>query len=108
MMIARRVVIGAGAVGTASIAYTSYTDPAFVPRMKRPLTFWVKMFPIYAHYRLTEFKLNWVKPTDAAQLREWTKDKDACFHELHEVYAPQILDLILELRGLFVKVTYII
>ena len=101
---ARKALMGVTAVGGTSFAYAAYSDPTFVPRMKRPLTFWAKMFPIYLTYRGTEFKLNWEKPTDKEALKEWLKKKEETFQVLHDEYAPKVLDLFLELRGLYIKV----
>ncbi|KAI9182981.1 hypothetical protein H9P43_003897 [Blastocladiella emersonii ATCC 22665] len=73
-------------------------DPSFRETMKgvaRPAHFWVRVFPVYAHYRLVEFKLN---RTGASP-----KDRDAAFDVLHDKYAPIALSIILELGGLYIK-----
>lgn len=72
-------------IGTAYYLYTQY---------RRPLQFWQQMFPIYLHYRLTDLRYSKSAPDE----------RQGHFQQLHNQYARKVLDLILNLRGLFIKI----
>jgi aarF domain-containing kinase len=57
--------------------------------MNRPLLFWKRMLPIYFDYKYNQWQ-------GMTQEWEWKK--------LHEKYAPQVLDIILELKGIYIKI----
>jgi aarF domain-containing kinase len=69
---------------TASSFFALSND---IESMTRPLIFWRRMFPIYVEYRLSEFK--------STSKEEW--------QQLHQKYAPKVLDIILELKGMYIK-----
>jgi aarF domain-containing kinase len=75
---------GVAALTLAGSSFFLYDD---LESITRPLIFWKRMFPIYLEYRITQFK--------SASDLEWKR--------LHEKYAPQVLDIILDLRGIYIK-----
>jgi len=79
---------------TASQISRLSTSP-FEPTL-RAIKFWRRVGPVVAHYKFTQawFKLTNVDPA----VRSATWDR------LHATHAPASLDVILELRGLFVKI----
>lgn len=83
-------------VGVASVAAGGLyiNDPAIFENLERPYTFWSKMFPIYAKYRYLQWKL--------AKTPE--EEANAIWDKVHEEYAPKVLDIFLELKGIYIKV----
>jgi aarF domain-containing kinase len=75
---------GVAALTLAGSSFLLYDD---IESITRPLIFWKRMFPIYLEYRITQFK--------STSDLEWKR--------LHEKYAPQVLDIILDLRGIYIK-----
>ena len=69
----------------------------FEPAM-RAFKFWRRVGPIVLHYKLTEvwFQMKGANADPKARAATW--------HRLHEMHAQDSLDIILELRGLFVKI----
>ena len=69
----------------------------FEPAM-RAFKFWKRVGPIVLHYKLTEvwFQMKGANADPKARAATW--------HRLHEMHAQDSLDIILELRGLFVKI----
>jgi aarF domain-containing kinase len=61
--------------------------------VKRSATFWGSVAPIYAHYKYTEWMMK-----DASE-----EEQDAAFEALHDMYAGRTRDIVLELRGFFIK-----
>ncbi|KAJ1502924.1 hypothetical protein HMI56_002438 [Coelomomyces lativittatus] len=59
----------------------------------RPAYFWSRLFPIYLHYRWTEFTVK----------HKTEMEQNEAFEVLHQKYAPVVLNTILHLRGLFIK-----
>jgi aarF domain-containing kinase len=74
-----------GSIGTAYYLLNQY---------KRPLQFWQQMFPIYLHYRLTDLRYS----------KAAADERQERLQELHNKYARRVLDMILDLRGLFIKI----
>mmetsp|Transcript_24238 Transcript_24238/g.35916 ORF Transcript_24238/g.35916 Transcript_24238/m.35916 type:complete len:620 (+) Transcript_24238:134-1993(+) len=62
----------------------------------RAFRFWQKVGPIVAHYKFTQFWLNARQASPELRSQTWNK--------LHHLHAPTSLDVILELRGLYVKI----
>lgn len=62
----------------------------------RAIRFWQKVGPIVAHYKFTKLWLNFRNAAPELRTETWTK--------LHHRHAPTSLDVILELRGLYVKI----
>lgn len=60
---------------------------------RRSVTFWKEAFPIYLHYR-------YVEVTTAKQTAE---EQSRAFNKLHDMYAPRSEQLVLELRGYYLK-----
>lgn len=63
----------------------------------RAAKFWRRVGPIVAHYKLTEAWFKVAHRGDAERRR-------VTWERLHKMHAPEGLDVILELRGLFVKI----
>lgn len=83
-------------VGAGFVYYKYKTDEVWnikVKQFERPIRFWTETFPVYAHYRVTEWLIK--DKDDETQTKE--------FQELHTKYAPRMLDLALSLRGLYIK-----
>ena len=80
-----------------SIAYGIYSyDAGF----KRQCDFYIRALPVLAHYKLTDYKHKYLYSLS------WFKNEITLAEEyqaLHGKYAQTILDVILELRGLYVK-----
>eukprot|EP01113_Clastostelium_recurvatum_P048791 TRINITY_DN8957_c0_g1_i1.p1 TRINITY_DN8957_c0_g1~~TRINITY_DN8957_c0_g1_i1.p1 ORF type:complete len:614 (-),score=113.51 TRINITY_DN8957_c0_g1_i1:100-1941(-) len=89
-------VLGAGIVGLG-LAYIAQPEDerAFMSsKISRYYTFWRTLLPIVVDYKWTEYRTKDM-PEDVQQQR---------FDALHDRYAPQILALILNLKGLYIKV----
>jgi len=61
--------------------------------MKRSALFWSNVAPIYAHYKYTEWAVKYLSG----------EEQDAAFEALHDMYAGPTRDIVLELRGFFIK-----
>ena len=75
---------------TAVTATYTYFDTGF----QRSLLFWSKAAPIYAVYRYTEFQC--ADKTDS--------EYDDELNKLHELYAEDILQIILSMKGFYIKI----
>ena len=84
------VLAASGGACTAALAALAASDQGF----SRSLTFWRKAFPIYAHYRWTEWLFDG-KPE---------KEYNEALLKLHQKYADDVLGIILEMRGFYVKI----
>jgi aarF domain-containing kinase len=73
---------------TAGGAYT-YNEPG----MQRSLQFWLGAFPVFCHYKLTEYLVS--QKTD--------EEQSEAFEALHNRYAPTVEALTLKLRGFYLK-----
>ena len=82
---------------SAPVVYTQPIDSSFSERAKRPAKFWSKLLPVFLHYKSTQFYLNSIASKSQAE-------KDLVYEKLHEKYADQVLDLILDLRGIYIKI----
>jgi aarF domain-containing kinase len=70
-------------------------------RVSRAFRFWRKAGPIIFHYKFTKAWVN--------QVRRYDKDqRDVIYDKLHDRYAPLVLEIILDLKGLYVKLGQII
>jgi hypothetical protein len=94
----------------------------------RTLTFWKRAAPIILHYKFTQTwlnlhhsnsnrcitnnnndenayatKFNWPSFPSLFQYYDQQK-RDKIYEELHERYAPEALDIVLQMRGLFIKI----
>ncbi len=63
----------------------------------RVFSFWKKAAPIIVHYKFATLWMNRIKHYDRNR-------RDGIYESLHEKYAPKAKDVILELKGLFIKV----
>ena len=82
--------IGASAIGFGGFTYMA--DPKEYA-YKRPIVFWGVLAPIFAHYKYVEYITQ-----DLSD-----EEQDIRFKALHVKYAPKVLELFFNLRGLFVK-----
>eukprot|EP01111_Echinosteliopsis_oligospora_P014640 TRINITY_DN5551_c0_g1_i2.p1 TRINITY_DN5551_c0_g1~~TRINITY_DN5551_c0_g1_i2.p1 ORF type:complete len:323 (-),score=83.13 TRINITY_DN5551_c0_g1_i2:806-1774(-) len=81
--------LGATTVGLlGTYAYSCY-DVGF----RRTVVFWAQAAPIYLHYRYAEWR---VKGLPSSVQTEY-------FDRLHNMYAPKVYDLVIDLRGFFLK-----
>eukprot|EP01103_Thecamoeba_quadrilineata_P006992 TRINITY_DN1675_c0_g1_i2.p1 TRINITY_DN1675_c0_g1~~TRINITY_DN1675_c0_g1_i2.p1 ORF type:complete len:507 (-),score=90.32 TRINITY_DN1675_c0_g1_i2:276-1736(-) len=95
----RKILLASGLAGVTlgvGVGASIIHDPFLISRTKRVSTFWAIMFPIYAHYRVTEW---WFSITKSSPTQQ-----EQAYDSLHNIYAPVILRLILNLRGLFIKI----
>src|SRR6478736_2295372 len=86
----RRILTVTGATTIIGAGYYYQND---VEKAARPLKFWSHMFPIYMHYRFVEWKQKHI-----------SGEKDEEWQDLHAKYAPKVLKVILDLRGIYIKV----
>ncbi|CAI5719029.1 unnamed protein product [Peronospora effusa] len=86
-----RLLLGSTAAGATGITYAMHSDEGF----NRSLYFWRKAFPIYLHYRAAQLYMDHLKLPEEEQNIEYEK--------LHEKYAPEVFDIVLELKGFYVK-----
>eukprot|EP00730_Choanoeca_flexa_P007045 TRINITY_DN12273_c0_g1_i1.p1 TRINITY_DN12273_c0_g1~~TRINITY_DN12273_c0_g1_i1.p1 ORF type:complete len:566 (+),score=133.06 TRINITY_DN12273_c0_g1_i1:99-1796(+) len=61
---------------------------------RRTASFWSTAFPVYLHYRFVEKRVD----------NEPKHVQSAAFEELHNKYAPVMLDIILNMKGFYIKV----
>ena len=85
------IAIGTVVVGGIGIDLVDHT---FWKRISRPVLFWQEMFPIYLQYKYTKWKTADQPPEEVARIYE----------ELHKRHAPEVLGVILRLRGLYIKI----
>ncbi|CAK4703525.1 unnamed protein product [Aphanomyces euteiches] len=93
--------LGQGTLITAGVAggaiyYRMQTDEGF----RRSAYFYAKAVPAYIHYRTTQVFLE-----DILKLPEY--DHDAYYNALHDKYAHEIFDVILTLKGFYIKIAQI-
>ncbi|DAZ93663.1 TPA: hypothetical protein N0F65_012871 [Lagenidium giganteum] len=86
-----RLLLGTTAIGTTGVAYQSANDEGF----RRSLYFWRKAFPVYLHYRTTQLYMETTGVPEEEQDREYER--------LHEMHAPDLFDIVLELKGFYIK-----
>ncbi|CAI5728571.1 unnamed protein product [Peronospora farinosa] len=86
-----RLLLGSTAAGATGITFAMHSDEGF----NRSLYFWRKAFPIYLHYRAAQLYMDHLKLPEEEQNIEYEK--------LHEKYAPEVFDIVLELKGFYVK-----
>jgi aarF domain-containing kinase len=86
-----RLLLGSTAVGAGGVTYAAHSDEGF----NRSLYFWRKAFPIYLHYRAAQLYMERLELSD--------EEQDAEYEKLHDKYAPEVFDIVLELKGFYVK-----
>jgi aarF domain-containing kinase len=74
------------------------------PSIRRVLYFWRHGGPIIAHYKFTQFWLERVRGRAEHSSPVPLEERHAIYETLHNRYAEPTLQLILHLRGLYVKV----
>eukprot|EP00158_Paraphelidium_tribonemae_P004662 Partr_v1_DN26894_c2_g1_i2_m40184 putative AarF domain containing kinase len=91
----RKAFISAAAMATIVTPTALYIQDNSLPeRMARSTKFWRQLFPVYLHYRYTDWLLKAATATE----------RSVEFEKLHVKYAPVVLDTILDLRGLYIKI----
>ncbi|OQS00018.1 glycoside hydrolase [Thraustotheca clavata] len=80
----------------AGVYYGSTVDEGFA----RSLFFYTKAMPAYFHYRTKQIYID-----DILKLDE--KEKDEHYEELHDKYAPTLYDVVLHLKGFYIKLAQI-
>ena len=88
----RRGLLATG-VGAAGGTAWLLSDDHRREQVQRTATFYRTMVPMWAHYRFVEWR---VKGRPEAE-------REAAFTRLHDAYAPRVFDLVVLLRGLYVK-----
>ncbi|CAI5721704.1 unnamed protein product [Hyaloperonospora brassicae] len=86
-----RFVLGSTAAGAGGVTYAAHSDEGF----NRSLYFWRKAFPIYLHYRAAKLWMDHLELSIEQQNIEYER--------LHDKYAPEVFDIVLELKGFYVK-----
>ncbi|ORZ29529.1 ABC1 family-domain-containing protein [Catenaria anguillulae PL171] len=85
--------------GVTAYKYHVMQDPDTIDTvhgLQRQYKFYSTALPILAHYKGVEWQLDWNNATQ--------DERDVRFDELHDMYAPAAVDLVLGLRGLYVKI----
>ena len=117
MLSATRTIVRRGALGLAGTAAAGTTVAAVYAGtdqgagFRREVQFWSKIFPVVADYyvhtarsspyvRLQGYLTN-DDEDDEEEARR--RRKRAKLDELHEKHAPDILDVMLDLKGLYIK-----
>lgn len=85
--------VSAFAAGT-TFAYQTWQDRTFPSRVNRVLKIYTAFAPIYVDYQLATWRVPESQGKEAL-------DKE--YERLHEKHAPRIADLVLELRGTWIK-----
>ena len=80
---------------TTSSATQSAKPSPFEPTI-RAIKFWRRVGPVVVHYKFTQMWFRLANTDPAIRSKTWER--------LHAMHAPASLDVILELRGLFVKI----
>jgi aarF domain-containing kinase len=110
-VIANRAVVGLGGVtvagGAAATAY-AYTEQG--AGFRREAQFWRKVFPVvFDYYWKTAASsprvkyIKWRMNEDDDIEMVWSETKEDLLKELHKTHAPEIFDVMLDLKGLYVK-----
>ena len=110
-VIANRAAVGLGGVtvagGAAATAY-AYTEQG--AGFRREAQFWRKVFPVVFDYYWTTAAssprvkyIKWRMNEDDDIEMVWSENKRELLKQLHETHAPEILDVMLELKGLYIK-----
>ncbi|RHY79612.1 hypothetical protein DYB30_011834 [Aphanomyces astaci] len=91
-------VLGKGALAATGVAagaiyYRMQTDEGF----SRSAYFYAKVLPAYVDYRVTQFYVE-----DILKLAD--PDQDEYYDRLHNRYSPEIFDVILNLKGFYIKI----
>ncbi|OQR82811.1 glycoside hydrolase [Achlya hypogyna] len=88
--------IGLSAALGGGVYYGSQVDEGFA----RSLFFYTKAMPAYIHYRTKQVVME-----DLLKLP--SHEQDAHYEELHDLYAPTLYDVVLHLKGFYVKLAQI-
>lgn len=120
--VARRgiaVTLGTASVGVTAVTAYAYTEPG--AGFRREVKFWSKVFPIVADYYIkTAQSSPWVKyqqwsrsgmykieKSNGAQQQEedqvLKQRRRELLNSLHDQHAPEILQVMLDLKGLYIK-----
>ncbi|TMW65723.1 hypothetical protein Poli38472_008365 [Pythium oligandrum] len=86
-----RLLLGTTALSTTGVTYMTQTDEGF----RRSVYFWRKAFPIYLHYRATQLYMENMGLSEEEQDREYER--------LHEQHAADAFDIVLTLKGFYIK-----
>lgn len=90
-----RLLVATTAIGSAGATFQAQRDEGF----RRSLYFWRKAFPIYCQYRATQLYMETLALPPAEQ--------DVAYERLHERFAPEVFDIILELKGFYIKLAQV-
>ena len=115
MLSATRTIVRRGALGlagTAAAGTTVAATYACTAGFRREVQFWSKIFPVVADYyvqtaqsspyvKLRSYLANDDDEHDDEEARK--QKKRAKLDELHEKHAPDILQVMLDLKGLYIK-----
>jgi aarF domain-containing kinase len=84
-------------VGEAAVAGYVYSNDNLSEQVTRTMYFWKNAFPVYLRYRYTQWR---VSSLPQAQ-------QDVEYNKLHDRYAEEILQIVLHLKGLYIKLAQI-
>lgn len=90
-----RLLVATAAAGSAGAAFQSQHDEGF----RRSVYFWRKAFPIYLHYRAAQLYMETIGLPESEQ--------DAEYDRLHARFAPEVFDIVLELKGFYIKLAQV-
>ena len=93
----RRGLLGLGIGLGLGVAGGVFLTLGVTPERSRSWLFWRTALPVFLDYRWTQLKLELGGDSDSASA-------DAQYRVLHEKHAPTVLQLCLDMRGVFVKV----
>ena len=88
-------------IGGIGVGGLLYFDEGF----RRQAQFYRPAIPILAHYKLMEYTHEYVYQTSLKNILKLKDNRtlNDKYEDLHQLYAQKILDIILDLKGLYVK-----
>jgi aarF domain-containing kinase len=86
-----RLLLATTTAGATGVTYKAHSDEGFA----RSVYFWRKAFPIYLHYRATQLYMEHLGLSD--------QEQDAEYEKLHNQHASEVFDIVLALKGFYIK-----
>ncbi|GAB5037507.1 glycoside hydrolase [Nannochloropsis oceanica] len=80
-------------MGGAAGTYRYQTDEG----TRRSVYFWSRAFPIYLHYRYVKSQVQHLPEAE----------QEEAYKPLHEKYAPTAVDIVLHLKGFYIKIAQV-
>ena len=89
--------VGTAVVAEAGAAGYLYTHPDASEQLGRTVYFWTHAFPIYLDYRYTQWSVSSLPEAE----------QDVRYNRLHDKHAQEILEIVLHLKGLYIKLAQV-